>query len=39
MPLGTESGETEYRFEVRCRAEAESEVRALVMDAVRSQSN
>lgn len=32
--LGTESGETEYRFEVRCRAEAESEVRALVMDAI-----
>lgn len=32
--LGTESGETEYRFEVRCRTEAESEVRALVMEAI-----
>lgn len=32
--LGTEGGPTEYRFEVRCRAEAESEVRALVVDAI-----
>ncbi|MGE2835542.1 MgtC/SapB family protein [Mycobacterium sp. SMC-4] len=32
--LGSESGATEYRFEVRCRADAESEVRALVMDAI-----
>lgn len=32
--LGTESGETEYRFEVRCRSDAESAVRALVMEAI-----
>lgn len=32
--LGVEPGPTEYRFEVRCRVEAESEVRALVLEAI-----
>ena len=32
--LGKESGPTEYRFEVRCRVDAEPEVRALVVSAI-----
>ncbi len=32
--LGTEPGQTEYRFEVRCLVEAEGEVRSLVVGAI-----